>query len=485
MRKVLFVGIPFIAWESIIKTLIQQGHKVHVIGWKDDKILWGNLDVIFIELDSLWNLDVKSYINSSSIKWSQKHSLEFLQLLAMYDRIESNLVSANFVTRESLSISELNKWHSYLTENKIDTVFMANIPHRIWDFAIYLSAKELNINSVMFALSPFQSNVFAYKSLREDPLHFIKKSYCINNDAINKLYQNVKGLSDNAIPSYMIKQKATNQSIFLLIIKKYIDKLSRFNRSRIKEVLRPNTYRWVKKRDYEYVAPSWLKFIIDGLFKYVFLKRLKSKYKSVAVKLLPKEDFYFFALHYQPEETTIPSALSYHNQFSLIEYIYSTLPKNVKLVVKEHPSQFYYSMEGDRGRDLNYYKRIEKIGDRIHIQSIETNSFDIIKKAKGVFTICGTIGLESAIAEKKVFTFGRIWYKGLKNVYHINDFSLIDFFKVNSLDFSDSDWTNFSDTIKDYLISCKPYKAHLKNTDLSDEISTKNLLKFIQNEILN
>jgi hypothetical protein len=81
------------------------------------------------------------------------------------------------------------------------------------------------------------------------------------------------------------------------------------------------------------------------------------------------------------------------------------MPLHFKLYVKEHPIMVGY-------RTHRYYRELKKIPN-VKLMNPSTSSFDLIKNAKLIATITGTVGWEALIFKKPVITFGDIFYNVL------------------------------------------------------------------------
>ena len=102
-------------------------------------------------------------------------------------------------------------------------------------------------------------------------------------------------------------------------------------------------------------------------------------------------------LHYQPERTTSPDGDVWANQLLAIKALSVALPKDVTLVVKEHPSTF------NRGSDFKhrwkaFYTDIISLG--AELCDIRKNTYDIIDQADLVASIGGTVVGEALMRNK-------------------------------------------------------------------------------------
>lgn len=150
-------------------------------------------------------------------------------------------------------------------------------------------------------------------------------------------------------------------------------------------------------------------------------KNLKKELKlNIHEDLSLNEDFIYYGLHYEPERTTLPDGGIFHDQFLAIIKLRELIPSQIKIYVKEHPSMFYDSLWGYRGRSPLFYRLLSNI-DNVRILSHKIKTLDLINASLFTSTISGTLGLESAVLGKKSLTFGDTWYNGCPNTIKWSD----------------------------------------------------------------
>jgi capsular polysaccharide export protein len=113
-------------------------------------------------------------------------------------------------------------------------------------------------------------------------------------------------------------------------------------------------------------------------------------------------------LLYSPRFLGMPQLVSYCAKE--IRRFNSKYNRNLKLVVKEHPSDF--------GRS-NYDKLKAEFGDTIFIKTI--SSQELIAKSKAVITVNSTVGIEGLFCSKPVITMGEAFYNVPGLVYHLEE----------------------------------------------------------------
>ena len=145
---------------------------------------------------------------------------------------------------------------------------------------------------------------------------------------------------------------------------------------------------------------------------------LETRYRqlSEAHALLPDrvegESFGYFALHYQPEATSVPQGLEDVFQGEAVRKARALLPSNIPLFVKEHPSQISWELSGFRGRAASFYSFVNSLPNTTMVSAHSPNN-QLMQGACVIFTLTGTIGLEAAIKGIPVVYFGLPWWEGL------------------------------------------------------------------------
>ena len=193
-----------------------------------------------------------------------------------------------------------------------------------------------------------------------------------------------------------------------------------FSQGNFYKLRSPNTYWSVHGYLPNEVDKSWKDYFYTIIKNRRKVNKLKSLYKnSVDFNWNRNCEYIFFALHYQPEETSCPTGGVYADQILILQHLDFILPQDVKIVVKEHKSQFYLDQEGAAGRNIAFYRRIKSISNRVILESVDADPFDLIDSALATITVSGTIGWESAIRGTPTLHFGRAWYEGMPNTLRI------------------------------------------------------------------
>lgn len=121
--------------------------------------------------------------------------------------------------------------------------------------------------------------------------------------------------------------------------------------------------------------------------------------------------YVFVTLHMQPEASVDVVGRYYDDQLQNIKNIWRILPTDCYLVVKEHTNAI-----GDRSR--GFFKSLQQLTNVV-IPDENISSHKILNNSIGVFTISGTVALETALYRKDAFIFGRTFFDKLKYCHRI------------------------------------------------------------------
>ena len=122
----------------------------------------------------------------------------------------------------------------------------------------------------------------------------------------------------------------------------------------------------------------------------------------------------------QPEGTTLPAALEFRDALSVIKLLREAIPIEIPILYKEkNPSIFetrnpYLSAVDYRSPD--FYDLLLRIPN-LQLVSTDADSHDLIKNARLVSTINGTVACEAVYLGIPAVTFGSNWYDQLNGIH--------------------------------------------------------------------
>lgn len=366
----------------------------------------------------------------------RKFVAEELIAIKMMDRMDLDRRSFNFIERQRHFRNYVRHWMAAIELLKPDCVISPVMPHRVFDYTLYLLCQWNHIPYVFFDHTPLSNRFIAMDNVmkigdlfQKDYQSFSKEErpeVFVSQDIKDKISR-LRGDYKNAEPEYMKKQAVANKRSA-----SYFGKVSRL----VSKVIKKGDYYWgkngvfrvgldnyYKRADHKIEDgkyPFW-KFARKRLQAQKYMKRLRAYYESKTSDIPENEKFVIYFMHYQPEATTCPAANIYVDQQLCIDTLLRNLPSDYKVYVKEHPSQFAARMEGNTSRMSMLYDDLAK-NERVRLVSLTKDSFSLIEKASAVATGTGTVGFEAIVRKKPVIIFGFSWYENYdKGVLRIID----------------------------------------------------------------
>ena len=245
-------------------------------------------------------------------------------------------------------------------------------------------------------------------------------------------------------------------------------------------------YRWAS----DYLSDKY-SLVDQNPFKLVFSKILRILRGYFSIRLFSKvdfktfDDYVFFPLHYQPEQTTLVCAPFCINQVSVIEDLAKSIPAGMRLVVKEH--------HGSIGRrPIIDYLNIKKNWNVILVGPQE-NTMNLIKNSKCILTINSTVGLQGMLLGKPVVTLARVGYDACRSVIRMNDIAQESYSEAISTAISapvkEQDILNFCIAVERVMLSHDDSFTLLQPSyepdAVMDAINVRLISNLIKNDYLN
>jgi len=152
------------------------------------------------------------------------------------------------------------------------------------------------------------------------------------------------------------------------------------------------------------------------------MSRLGKRFKKIYLRYSTEADlskkYVFFAAPFQPEATTLPDAGAYNYVPLILKMLSAEIPDDWEIFYKEHPATFDAVFGRDLYRSEDYYKTVAGIS-KVKMINYKTDTFHLIDHSQVVATATGTVGWESVVRGKPVFTFGEVWYNPCEGIFHI------------------------------------------------------------------
>ena len=222
---------------------------------------------------------------------------------------------------------------------------------------------------------------------------------------------NLKKLLEKHDPTYMVLHK--NRDIAAK------NKISRILALRY-------SFRWLFRDRYptsvDFSGHKGLAGFWGRLLKVLATRSLQNTLSEVNIpniELGAVKSYAVFALHYEPERTSIPEGLPILFQADAVVAARNLLPVGTELLVKEHYSQSSLAWRGFTGRSPLFYDLIASYPGTAWIDP--TSLVDVLENAKCVFTLTGTVAIEAVFLGTPVIYFGNPWWAGLPGTTKVTD----------------------------------------------------------------
>lgn len=370
----------------------------------------------------------------------------------------------------------LRFWNNYLLKNQINLFILTIMPHIPCTYIPYALCKAYGIPVIVQGVIPFSKgkkiNYILKPSIEEIDRHWeeryieLKNKYWQGEDSVplpNEL--------NRYFTQYDISHKGKDNVIFFNeknslteIVNKYIE------RAQI----------YVKRQDY--------KVLFNKLRYLIFTRAETARFLKQVDKLEENADlnrkYYFFALHLQPEATTLPNGGTFADQLMAIRMLVKNLPDDTYLYVKEHPS--YWIQKGRlesvyESRSIDFYRQIKSL-KKVKLVKHTYSSLDLLKNCAAVVTVTGTVGFEALFLGKPVLILGHTFYENYSYAFPVKTAQecrdAIAQIERKKFDFSEKEMKIYLKSIEKYVVSLGVNEKRFKDngTPVVDKDDRKNLV---------
>jgi hypothetical protein len=415
------------------------------------------------------------------------------------NRLDFDRKSFNYLERERYYIRLIKYWSACLDLLKPVCVVGARIPHRVFDYVLYLLCQYRNIPVISFEFSgSFKrlmlledfSKIGNIKSVIKDKYeHYLFINELDEKDLPEDIRINFTKTKSNYIvarPVYMKSHDARNKlenSPFFLIKKFFMSNHFLGKKSIFVNGAKQNIYK-NHKYSIECTRFSVYDWYTNRLAANRYKKKLQILYRKLAKPINTNVPYIVFYLHYQPESTTSPRGDIFVNQQLCIETLLSHTPENYMVYVKEHPTQFMNHTLGQTSRIVDFYNDLSKYS-RVRLVPLEIDSFSIMHDAKAVATVSGTVGWEAVLHQKPVITFGLCWYEGMKGVLRITNEESAMHIKsfIEDYKYDEHAILAYLFAIADQSFIAYHYDGFTKNAAITKEECVKNIVQALSKKL--
>jgi hypothetical protein len=354
------------------------------------------------------------------------------------DRMDPDCRSFSFDERQRHYRNLVRNWTACIETLKPELVISATIPHRVYDYVLYLLCQRMRIPFIMFQHTAFPGRIMPLQELNSiDPE--IKQKYD-NISAANPNfsilkenlspdilagYQNVQKDYEQGQPAYMKtnellhRQSSSTIGLSIKFVTDIIHSPAKYFGRKGYLLQGFPTYLKEKNKSIESSRLGIIRYSLNKVKTNKLKRELKKYYDSLTERPDFRAPYIFVPLHYQPEMTSNPAGDIFVDQFLCVETLAKNIPQGWMIYVKEHPAQFQFHGEGQTSRSRGFYDDLLKFPN-VRLIPFQADSFSLISEAKAIATISGTVGWEAMVRRKPVLIFGLSWYECYPGVLKIS-----------------------------------------------------------------
>ena len=326
-------------------------------------------------------------------------------------------------------------YSSKIKKYEINFGIFYETPHDFWDTILIEVMKLNNCNVVILTRTLFDNLLLDRADLNTEK---IDCNYCFKEiNKLKKFINNISSLDEKIeIKSFWnnFNQKNILRSEKLIkkpflknkFMEKYLNPIYEFLIKLIRDLNNKDDWRDTSEVFYKQNSvKDKIKANMKRLRYNYLLQKRRICYQSFItssdqLSLLKdyKKKFVYYPLPVEPERTTVPEGGYYwYHLLSTVTTIRSILPKNIILLVKEHPNMFRKRHPLLAYRSSFFYQEIASLSNT-YLLSHDLSSPLIIKSAKIVIVNSGSSGFEAFINGTSVITLGFPWYKDINGIIH-------------------------------------------------------------------
>lgn len=312
----------------------------------------------------------------------------------------------------SLYLKYISLWNGILSSYLPDVVVLHVAPHQGHDFVLYHLCRARNIpvliidrtyiNERMYIRCGLECGVQVPADLIGQEVIRVAQSTVgehasTSNEKLNQEINNFES----------IRRELRLPALIRLIVSRELF------RSHWKRVT--NTVHGVSQR-----RPLGITLRFQELCGRIGIRRAMNFYESVCKRPDLTQPYVYFALHYQPERTTVPDGGFLSDQLNLVAMVSRSLPRGWMLFVKEHPRQFRRGLTWHKGRNIEFYSQLLRLPS-VQLVPLDVSSEQLIQNCRVAATVTGTTGWEAVQIGRPALVFGYPWYINCPGVHRITN----------------------------------------------------------------
>ena len=420
---------PTGAWGQAMAVLREAGHLIVATSGNELPEPWphragvrvtpNNIRGLVTQTPTVSNDAIDKY---TAYRFSPGYAETHSMLMLMMSRVDST-GTFRLLEREVLARKMHLEIFSALEEAKPTLGIFDVTPHEALDFALMRVLEWQGIPLVMFQPSLVGPQVMARTSLTEIlPVELAPDVILRHRKALDEVHRiadaSLQRLAQGTGTPKMDNQKAKEAQVGSFPTRV---RAVRYSLKRLSTPGRDVAFALTGHSD----IPNRLRRLLELLLERSLRRSLRKRIEQLpSLTEAPSHRFALFALHYEPERSSIPEGYPFDSQLDAISAVRTLLPADVTLYVKEHFSQKAAALRGFVGRSPDFYDLLGSIPG-VTVLGTATNTRALMKAAECVMTFTGKVGIEAALEEARVVFLGQPWWEnmpGARNFHHLGTY---------------------------------------------------------------
>lgn len=374
--------------------------------------------------------------------------------LQMFDRQDPHQVLSSS-DRISLYWRLVQFWKSLVIQRDPKMLISRNIPHFASEYILYLTFRRYQKPFFMMDYLEYIEQMQLITAIEDRTIGRFNPAFKLNPESIAKASEIIRQITDKnyaGVTSTYKKVNRLDEESFFYRLKVRLRLLAYtcykpFKRSRSTLLLNKPIY----LRPFQYQIG--LEFF-KNTYKIQQLHRYYKKVSGFSDEKVRNKKIMFFPLHYQPERTSLPDAIPFHDQLRVVDVLSRALPEDWFLLIKEHPTTFRFPykvfLRGNYSRSKQFYDQLKSYSN-VELVPLEDSTQDWIRKSRGIATLTGSVTLEALCSRKKVILFGHTWYRSFPNTHVFTNAQLLtSFLEESSEDFQENSIAEMEKVLAQY-----------------------------------
>lgn len=308
----------------------------------------------------------------------------------------------------------LTNWRKFLLVSRPDLVLFPVTPHFVSSFTLMVAAKTLGISTLWFQPSSLAPMMLPRTSISQKVSlaasgHRPEAEWNRVRNILSKSLDQIDGLR---IKPYLQSQRTASRN-------------AKTVKGRVLALRK--SFLWLFKDRFEgesglsrsFDLPRIVERLLQILVPRAILQSLTSEVSRLSHKGPLPQCHATFALHYEPERTSVPESSLVGSQLEQIMLAKDFVSDEMELVVREHESQLSPALQGYLGRAPKLYSFL--VNDLKIKLDRSAQLHSIFESSSIIFTGTGNIGIESALRGVPVVYFGEPWWQGMPGTYRYSE----------------------------------------------------------------